>query len=65
MGMSRMAGDRARKAFSEDAETPTRRDGTGFFLVGLAVVVAAFEWWNIPGVFGNAVRGVFEGPLGE
>lgn len=65
MGMSRMAGDRARKAFSEDVETPTRRDGTGFFLIGLAVVVAAFEWWNIPGVFGNAVRGVFEGTFGR
>lgn len=65
MGMSRMAGDRARKAFSEDPETPTRRDGTGFFLIGLAVVVAAFEWWNIPGAFGNAVRGVFEGTFGR
>lgn len=63
-----MAGDRTRKVFSEephDDPSPTRRDGTGFFLIGLALVVAAFEWWNIPGAIGGAVRAVVEGTAGR
>ena len=67
MGVSRMAGNRTRKVFTEQPEDhePTRRDGTAFFLVGLAIVAAAFEWWNIPGAFGNGVRAVFEGTFGR
>ena len=63
-----MAGDRTRKVFSEepnDDPSPTRRDGTGFFLIGLALVIAAFEWWNIPGAIGGAVRAVVEGTAGR
>ncbi|WP_295688452.1 DNA translocase FtsK [uncultured Brevibacterium sp.] len=62
-----MAGNRTRKVLTEtpDEQSPTRRDGTAFFLVGLAIVVAAFEWWNIPGAFGNGVRAVIEGSLGR
>ncbi|WP_349827681.1 FtsK/SpoIIIE family DNA translocase [Brevibacterium litoralis] len=66
-----MAGDRARKVMLEPEDRePTgtateRRDGTGFVLVGLAIVVAAFEWWNVPGPVGHLVRNVFEGSLGR
>lgn len=62
-----MAGNRTRRVLTEtpDDDTPTRRDGTAFFLVGLAIVVAAFEWWNIPGAFGDGVRAVIEGSLGR
>ncbi|MYM19495.1 cell division protein FtsK [Brevibacterium sp. 5221] len=69
-----MAGNRTRHALSEsetagsehpDERPQGRRDGTGFFLVGLAIVVAAFEWWNIPGPVGDGVRAVIEGTLGR
>ena len=62
-----MAGNRARTVFTETPEddNPNRRDGTAFFLVGLAIVIAAFEWWHIPGPFGDGVRAVVEGSLGR
>ena len=73
MGVAQMAGNRARRSLSEtEALSPQepqagngRRDGTGFFLVGAAIVTAAFEWWHIPGVFGDGVRSVIEGTLGR
>ncbi len=62
-----MAGNRARNVFTEtpDDDNPNRRDGTAFFLVGLAIVFAAFEWWHIPGPFGDGVRAVVEGTFGR
>ncbi|MFB8229257.1 DNA translocase FtsK 4TM domain-containing protein [Cellulosimicrobium sp. NPDC055967] len=41
-----------------------RRDGVAFFLIGLAVVVAAREWWGIQGTFGKVVHGVVAGTFG-
>jgi S-DNA-T family DNA segregation ATPase FtsK/SpoIIIE len=41
-----------------------RRDGAGLFLVGLAVVVAAAVWWQLPGQVGDVVRTVVNGSLG-
>ncbi|GAA4285003.1 DNA translocase FtsK [Brevibacterium daeguense] len=62
-----MAGNRTRRVLTDnsDDDNPIRRDGTAFFLIGLAIVVAAFEWWNIPGAFGNGVRAVVEGTMGR
>ncbi|WP_035282094.1 DNA translocase FtsK [Brevibacterium album] len=63
-----MAGSRARKVLDPDDPanaSPVRRDGTGFALVAVAILVAAFEWWNIPGAFGDGVRAVVEGTLGR
>ena len=67
MGVAHMAGNRARNVFTEtpDDDNPNRRDGTAFFLVGLAIVFAAFEWWHIPGPFGDGVRAVVEGTFGR
>src|SRR6478609_9404034 len=41
-----------------------RRDGVAFFLLALAVVVAAREWWGISGTFGTVVHAVVAGTFG-
>ncbi|MGY4770169.1 DNA translocase FtsK 4TM domain-containing protein [Kribbella sp. CWNU-51] len=41
-----------------------RRDGAGLFLIGLAVVVAAAIWWDLPGAVGNGIRTVVGGSVG-
>jgi S-DNA-T family DNA segregation ATPase FtsK/SpoIIIE len=41
-----------------------RRDGLGLSLLGLAVIVAAGEWWGLHGPVGDAVRAVVAGSLG-
>jgi S-DNA-T family DNA segregation ATPase FtsK/SpoIIIE len=47
-----------------DLEPEHRRDGAGLFLVGLAVVVAASVWWQLPGRVGDAVRASVAGSVG-
>jgi S-DNA-T family DNA segregation ATPase FtsK/SpoIIIE len=49
---------------ARDLEPEHRRDGVAFFLIALALVVAAREWWGIPGVFGEAVHAVVAGTFG-
>src|SRR3954452_6326089 len=49
---------------ARDLEPEHRRDGAGLFLIGLAVVVAAAIWWNLPGAVGNGVRTVVGGSIG-
>lgn len=41
-----------------------RRDGVGLGFVGLAIIVAASVWWQIPGVVGRLVRTVTAGSVG-
>jgi S-DNA-T family DNA segregation ATPase FtsK/SpoIIIE len=41
-----------------------RRDGAGLFLVGLAVVVAASVWWQLPGRIGDVTRTIVAGSVG-
>ncbi|HSE70028.1 MAG TPA: DNA translocase FtsK [Nocardioidaceae bacterium] len=41
-----------------------RRDGVGLFLIGMAVVVAAAVWWQLPGGFGDFTRTVVNGSVG-
>ncbi|WP_113902760.1 MULTISPECIES: DNA translocase FtsK 4TM domain-containing protein [Brevibacterium] len=61
-----MAGNRARKILSDEpTDSPTKRDGTAFLLIGLSIVIAAFEWWNIPGAMSDGVRAVIEGTFGR
>ncbi|MCF2587703.1 DNA translocase FtsK [Brevibacterium sp. UCMA 11752] len=62
-----MAGNRARKILSDEPsdQSPTKRDGTAFFLIGLSIIIAAFEWWNIPGAISDVVRNVVEGTFGR
>ena len=62
-----MAGNRARKTLSDEPtdQSPTKRDGTAFFLIGLSIIIAAFDWWNIPGAISDGVRGIVEGTFGR
>ncbi len=47
-----------------ELEPEHRRDGAGLFLVGLAVVVAAAVWWQLPGGLGDLTRTVVAGSVG-
>ncbi|HYO39823.1 MAG TPA: DNA translocase FtsK 4TM domain-containing protein [Nocardioidaceae bacterium] len=49
---------------ARDLEPEHRRDGAGLVLIGLAVVVAAAVWWQLPGGAGDAVRTVVTGSVG-
>ncbi len=49
---------------ASELEPEHRRDGAGLFLVGLAVVVAAAVWWQLPGGLGDATRTVIAGSVG-
>ncbi|HET7387572.1 MAG TPA: DNA translocase FtsK 4TM domain-containing protein [Nocardioidaceae bacterium] len=47
-----------------ELEPEHRRDGVGLLLIGLAVVVAAAVWWQLPGTVGDVVRTVVTGSVG-
>jgi S-DNA-T family DNA segregation ATPase FtsK/SpoIIIE len=47
-----------------DLDPDQRRDGAGFSLLGLAVVVAAAVWWQVPGMVGDAIRLASTGTVG-
>jgi DNA segregation ATPase FtsK/SpoIIIE, S-DNA-T family len=49
---------------ARDLEPEHRRDGAGLFLIGLAVVVAAAVWWQLPGAVGHFSRTVVNGSVG-
>ncbi|WP_380161622.1 DNA translocase FtsK 4TM domain-containing protein [Kineococcus sp. R86509] len=59
-GTARRVGDGAR-----DLDPELRRDGAGFFLLALAIVVAAREWWGLPGTAGRVIHTVVAGTFGE
>ena len=67
MGVSHMAGGAVRRVghSAADLEPEHRRDGIGFALIALAVVVAAREWWGVSGTFGQIVHAVFAGTFGR
>jgi S-DNA-T family DNA segregation ATPase FtsK/SpoIIIE len=50
---------------ARDLEPEHRRDGVGLFLSGIAVVVAAAVWWQLPGSVMDAARTVVEGSVGK
>ena len=59
-GAVRRVGNSAR-----DLEPEHRRDGVGFFLIGLALVVAAREWWGLSGIVGDVIHAVAAGTFGR
>lgn len=67
MGASHLAGAAVRRVgtSARDLEPEHRRDGLGFTLIGLAVLVAAREWWNFQGVIGDVIHAVVAGTLGR
>ncbi|WP_425954385.1 DNA translocase FtsK 4TM domain-containing protein [Xylanimonas sp. McL0601] len=66
LGIAHGVGGTVRTIFrgARELEPEHRRDGVAFFLVALALVVAAREWWGIRGAFGTAIHAVVTGTVG-
>ena len=47
-----------------ELEPEQRRDGVGFAMLGLGIIVAASVWWQIPGVVGEVIRNACTGSVG-
>ncbi len=67
LGIAHAIGAVARKIgrTAHDLEPEHRRDGFGLFLFGLAVVVAAAVWWQLPGGLMAGARTVVAGSVGK
>ena len=65
--MSHVAGGAVRKVghSARELEPEHQRDGVGFALIAIAVVVAAREWWGVQGVVGDVVHAVVAGTFGR
>ena len=50
---------------ARDLDPEHRRDGAGLFIFGLAVVVAAAVWWQLPGGVMDLARTVTAGAVGK
>ncbi|GER22511.1 DNA translocase FtsK [Zafaria cholistanensis] len=67
MGTARVVAGAFRKLGNDVHPDPDlRRDGTGLFLVLVAVAVASVEWWGLRGQgwFGTFIHAVFGGTVG-
>lgn len=67
MGMAHVAGGAVRRVgtSARELEPEHRRDGLGFFLIGLSILVAAREWWAFQGALGDVVHAVVAGTFGR
>jgi len=67
MGVAHLIGGTARRIGNDITELDPahRRDGVGLFLVALAVLVAAAEWWHLAGAAGGVVHTVVAGTIGR
>jgi DNA segregation ATPase FtsK/SpoIIIE, S-DNA-T family len=66
MGTAHLIGGAARRMGhgARDLDPAHRRDGLAFALLGLAVAVAAREWWALSGTAGDAIHSVVAGTFG-
>ena len=66
MGVASALGAGARKLGhgARELEPEHKRDGAALFLVGLAFVVAAAVWWQLPGSLFSTIRTVVAGSVG-
>ncbi|GAB3244886.1 FtsK/SpoIIIE family DNA translocase [Arthrobacter pigmenti] len=66
MGLSHLAGGAIRRMGHDvsGVDPAVRRDGAGFFLLVLAVLVAAVEWWALTGWFARGVHAIAAGTFG-
>ncbi|NAZ81160.1 cell division protein FtsK [Kineococcus sp. R8] len=67
MGLAHVVGGGARRlgTGARDLDPELRRDGVGFALLALAIVVAAREWWGLSGRAGDVIHAVVAGTFGE
>jgi S-DNA-T family DNA segregation ATPase FtsK/SpoIIIE len=66
LGSAHLVGGTARRIGhgARDLDPAHRRDGLAFVLLGLAVVVAAREWWALSGAAGDVIHAVVAGTFG-
>jgi S-DNA-T family DNA segregation ATPase FtsK/SpoIIIE len=66
LGVAHLLGAGVRKVghTARELNPEHRRDGAGLLLIGVAVVVAAAVWWQLPGSVGDATRTVVNGSVG-
>lgn len=66
MGVAHVAGGTARKVghTAQDVEPELRRDGIGFALIAVAIIIAAREWWGLHGIVGAVVHAIIAGTFG-
>ena len=67
MWLAHLVGGSARRFRNDflDLEPAHRRDGLGLLYLALAMVVAAVEWWGIPGPVGAGLHTVLAGAIGR
>lgn len=67
LGIAQAVGSVARSIgqSARDLDPEHRRDGVGLFLFGLAMVVAAAVWWQLPGGVMDFARSVTSGAVGK
>ena len=67
MGAAHLVGGTARRVGhgARDLDPAHRRDGLAFTLLGLAIVIAAREWWDLSGTAGAVVHNVVAGTFGK
>ncbi len=67
MGAAHLVGGTARRVGrgARDLDPSHRRDGLAFTLLGLAIVIAAREWWDLSGTAGTVVHNVVAGTFGK
>jgi S-DNA-T family DNA segregation ATPase FtsK/SpoIIIE len=66
LGLAHLLGAAVRRIghTARELDPEHRRDGAGLLLIGLAVVVAAAVWWQLPGGVGDTTRTVVNGSVG-
>lgn len=66
LGIAGLIGAVARSIGSgaRDIDPEQRRDGVGFAILGLGLIVAGSVWWNVSGAVGSSIRGVTTGTVG-
>ncbi|MCL2668783.1 MAG: DNA translocase FtsK [Micrococcales bacterium] len=66
MGAAHLVGGTARKVGqgARDLDPAHRRDGAAFFLLGLGVAIAAWEWFGLSGAAGTGIHWAVAGGLG-
>ncbi len=67
MGVASATGSGVRRMGhgASQIEPEHRRDGLGFLILAVALVVAVREWWGLSGAFGDVVHAVFAGTFGR
>jgi S-DNA-T family DNA segregation ATPase FtsK/SpoIIIE len=66
LGLAHLVGGIVRRIGSgtEEVDPEVRRDGVGLLILGLAMIVAASVWWQMPNQVGEVVRSVVSGSVG-